>query len=80
MRAFGCEVQLDALSQLRGGNANNIVLAPVIGRRPSEDFGPDLLFVYLRAAVLEGMAAHEQQKLPQSSRPPELRTACNAIN
>jgi hypothetical protein len=80
VRAFGREIQLDSLSQLCGGYANNIVLTSVIGRRSPKDFGTNLLFVDLRRAVLEGMTAHEQQKLSQSSGPPELRTACNAIN
>ena len=80
MGTFGCKIHLDALSQLRGADANDIVLASVVGRGSAEDLGADLLLVYIRAAVDQRLAANIEQKIPQSGGPFEVRTACNAID
>jgi hypothetical protein len=53
MGAFGREIRLDALSQFRRVDANDVVLAAVVGRVSTEDFGAYLLLVDLRAAIFE---------------------------
>src|ERR1700676_3771408 len=64
VRAFGRKVQLDALPQIRGGDANDIVLATVVVWRSLKDLDADLLLVYLRAAILQRLSANIEQKIP----------------
>jgi hypothetical protein len=80
MRAVGRKIQFDALSQLGGVDPNDIVLAPVVGRIPSEDLGADLLFMNFRAALFQRLAADIQQEVAESGRPLELGTASHTLD
>ena len=76
--SFAGKVLLDPLPQLGRVDPDYIVLASVIGGRPAKYLGADLLLVDLRAARLQRLVAHVQQKIAQPGRSPELCTGCYA--
>jgi hypothetical protein len=80
MRAFGREIQLDALSQFGRVDPNDIVLASVVGGASSEDLRAYLLLMDLRAALFQRLAADVEQKVTESGRSPELRTRSHALD
>src|ERR1035437_9016997 len=78
MRAFGREIQLDALSQFGRVDPNDIVLASVVGGASSEDLRAYLLLMDLRAALFQRLAADVEQKVTEPGRSTELRPRAHA--
>jgi hypothetical protein len=70
--AGGYKIGVDALSQLGGIDADNIVLAAVIRVGPAKNLCADLLFVDLRAPLPQRPLADIEQEIAQPRRAAEL--------